>query len=53
MVRSPLHLRNAPTKLMKDIGYGKGHVRYPVDGGKSGQENFRIYAKKFDWQEIL
>ena len=21
----PLHLRNAPTKLMKDIGYGKGY----------------------------
>ncbi|MBI2598903.1 replication-associated recombination protein A [Candidatus Curtissbacteria bacterium] len=25
----PLHLRNAPTKLMKELGYGKGHVRYP------------------------
>mgnify|MGYP001615176373 CR=1 FL=1 len=25
----PLHLRNAPTKLMKEFGYGKGHVRYP------------------------
>ena len=25
----PLHLRNAPTRLMKEIGYGKGHVRYP------------------------
>ena len=25
----PLHLRNAPTKLMREIGYGKGHVRYP------------------------
>jgi putative ATPase len=24
-----LHLRNAPTKLMKELGYGKGHVRYP------------------------
>lgn len=22
----PLHLRNAPTKLMKDIGYGKGYA---------------------------
>jgi putative ATPase len=22
----PLHLRNAPTKLMKDIGYGKGYT---------------------------
>ncbi len=25
----PLHLRNAPTKLMKNFGYGKGHIRYP------------------------
>ncbi len=25
----PMHLRNAPTKLMKDLSYGKGHVRYP------------------------
>jgi putative ATPase len=26
----PLHLRNAPTKLMKDIGYGKEY-KYPHD----------------------
>jgi len=26
----PLHLRNAPTKLMKEIGYGKGYI-YPHD----------------------
>jgi putative ATPase len=26
----PLHLRNAPTGLMKDIGYGKGY-KYPHD----------------------
>jgi putative ATPase len=25
----PLHLRNAPTALMKNFNYGKGHVRYP------------------------
>ena len=25
----PYHIRNAPTKLMKEIGYGRGHVRYP------------------------
>lgn len=25
----PLHLRNAPTKLMKDLGYGKGYEMYP------------------------
>jgi putative ATPase len=26
----PLHLRNAPTRLMKDLGYGKGY-QYPHD----------------------
>ena len=25
----PLHLRNASNKIMKQLGYGKGHVRYP------------------------
>jgi putative ATPase len=25
----PLHLRNASSKLMKEFGYAKGHVRYP------------------------
>lgn len=25
----PLHLRNAETKLMRDLGYGRGHIRYP------------------------
>jgi len=25
----PLHLRNAANKVMKQFGYGKGHVRYP------------------------
>mgnify|MGYP001602216214 FL=1 len=25
----PLHLRNAPNKVMKSLGYGQGHVRYP------------------------
>ena len=24
----PLHLRNAPTKLMKNLGYGKGYEMY-------------------------
>ena len=26
----PLHLRNAPTKLMKDLGYSDGY-KYPHD----------------------
>src|SRR3989338_7890679 len=25
----PLHLRNAANKVMKGLGYGQGHVRYP------------------------
>lgn len=25
----PLHLRNASNKVMKSLGYGQGHVRYP------------------------
>ncbi len=25
----PLHLRNAANKVMKQFGYGKGHIRYP------------------------
>jgi putative ATPase len=35
----PLHLRNAPTRLAKDLGYGKGY-RYAHDapGGITGQE---------------
>ncbi len=27
----PLHLRNAPTKLMNNLGYGQGYI-YPPDG---------------------
>ena len=34
---APLHIRNAPTTLMKDIGYGKGY-KYPHSfGGYIGQ----------------
>ncbi len=34
----PLHIRNAPTKLMKDIGYGKGYVYdHDAEDGFSGQ----------------
>ncbi|TKY57536.1 ATPase WRNIP1 [Spatholobus suberectus] len=32
----PLHLRNAPTKLMKEIGYGKGYI-YPPDNPTATQ----------------
>jgi putative ATPase len=27
----PKHIRNAPTKLMKDLEYGKGYKRYDTE----------------------
>lgn len=27
----PLQIRNAPTKLMKDLGYGRGYKKYPKE----------------------
>jgi putative ATPase len=27
----PLQIRNAPTKLMKELGYGEGYERYPKE----------------------
>lgn len=37
----PKHIRNAPTKLMKDIGYGKGYAYDPnTVTGFSGQNYF-------------
>ncbi|HRH24238.1 MAG TPA: replication-associated recombination protein A [Candidatus Paceibacterota bacterium] len=27
----PKHIRNAPTKLMKDLGYGKGYTKYDTE----------------------
>lgn len=42
----PLHLRNAPTKYMKDEGYGKEY-KYPHDyGGFVDQNYFPINVKK-------
>ena len=37
----PLHIRNAPTRLMKELGYGKGY-RYAHDepGGFAAGENY-------------
>ena len=35
----PAHILNAPTKLMKDIGYGKGYAYdHAEEGGFSGQD---------------
>lgn len=48
----PLHIRNAPTKLMKEIGYGKGYKYNPDFEGPIEQEYLpdqlkgRNYLKK-------
>lgn len=37
----PLHLRNAPTDLMREAGYGKGYeYAHNLDTKKSTQEHF-------------
>ncbi len=56
----PLHLRNAPNKVMKSLGYGQGHVRYPwlvekQTGKKIDQEYLPKNLKgrkyyKVDWK---
>ncbi|XP_061344148.1 uncharacterized protein LOC133290101 isoform X2 [Gastrolobium bilobum] len=49
----PLHLRNAPTKLMKEIGYGKGYI-YPPDNPSSTQSYLppSLQGYKFlDWPD--
>jgi putative ATPase len=36
----PLHLRNAPTDLMKDLGYGKGYLyAHDFEGGVVEQQH--------------
>lgn len=45
----PLAVRNAPTKLMKDIGYHKGYEMYPKDPG-SKQDSYlpdKIKGKRY------
>jgi putative ATPase len=46
----PMHLRNAPTSLMKDLGYGKGY-RYAHDfeEGVVGQQNLpeRLAGRRY------
>ena len=37
----PLHIRNAPTRLMKDLGYGTGYAYdHDAEDGFSGQNYF-------------
>jgi len=40
----PLEVRNAPTKLMKSLGYGKGYEKYPESGDYLPDE---IKGKKY------
>lgn len=37
----PLEIRNAPTKLMKKLGYGKGYEKYPRNGISFLPENLK------------
>ena len=44
----PLHLRNAPTKLMKDLGYSQGYKYTPLeDDSKQEYLPDKIKGKKF------
>ena len=45
----PLHIRNAPTKLMKDLGYGKGYKYSPNFGYNEDQEYLpdKLKGKKY------
>ncbi len=45
----PIHLRNAPTKLMKDIGYGKDYKYNPDYTEPVDQEYFPTELKKRDY----
>ncbi len=55
----PAHIRNAPTKLMKQLGYGQGYAYdHDAEGGFSGQDYFpegmerrRFYDPKGDGAE--
>jgi len=45
----PLHIRNAPTKLMKNLGYGKGYKYSPKHDWKEDQEYFpdKLKGRKY------
>ena len=43
----PLHLRNATNKVMKSLGYGQGHVRYPwLKEKRTGKKVSQEYLPK-------
>jgi len=48
----PLHIRNAPTRLMKDIGYGAGYAYdHDAQDGFSGQDYFPEGMKRPVWYQ--
>ena len=48
----PLHIRNAPTRLMKDIGYGAGYAYdHDAEDGFSGQDYFPDGMKRPVWYQ--
>jgi putative ATPase len=48
----PRHLRNAPTRLMKDIGYGEGYRYDHAEGGHAaGQEYLPERLRGTKWYE--
>jgi putative ATPase len=44
----PMNIRNAPTKLMKDIGYGKGYERYTKEQLLPEKLKGKKYYKRSD-----
>lgn len=42
----PLIIRNAPTKLMKDLGYGKGYAKYTNDSLLPEKIKGKMYYKR-------
>ncbi len=42
----PLKIRNAPTKLMKGLGYGKGYERYPKEDLLPEKLKKKVYFKR-------
>lgn len=43
----PLNIRNAPTKLMKDLGYGKGYEIYPETNNNNDFLPEELKGKKY------
>ncbi|CAA7018832.1 unnamed protein product [Microthlaspi erraticum] len=51
----PLHLRNAPTKLMKELGYGKEYIYPPNDPSSAAAQSYLppslLHYKFLEWPE--